>query len=68
MNKFSMTCSCGEVMTMDAENREEAVGKFKAMMTAEIIEKHMAEKHAGQPVMSVTDCHAMIDKEVVAVA
>ena len=59
-----MTCSCGDTMKMDASDRNEAVKKFKAMMTKEMIEKHMKEKHPGQPVMSVADCHAMIEKEV----
>ena len=63
-----MTCSCGDVMDMEAATREEAVGKLKAMMNEEMIGKHMAEKHPGQPVMSVADCHAMIEKEVMPAA
>lgn len=68
MANFSMTCTCGDVMTMEAETRDEAVQKLKDMMTAEAISAHMAEKHAGQPEMSVEDCHAMIEKEVQEVA
>lgn len=64
MSTFSMTCSCGDTMTMDANDRNGAVAKFKAMMTAEAISAHMADKHPGQPVMSVADCHAMIEKDV----
>lgn len=55
-------------MTMEAETRDEAVQKLKDMMNAEAITAHMAEKHAGQPAMSVEDCHAMIEKEVQEVA
>ncbi len=64
MQNFSMTCSCGETMTMEAENREEAVAKFKAMMTEDAIKDHMTQKHSGMPVMSVADCHAQIEKDV----
>ena len=64
MPTYTMTCQCGDVMTMDAADRAAAVAKFKGMMTADAIAAHMAEKHPGQPVMSVADCHAMIEKEV----
>lgn len=59
-----MTCSCGDNMTVEAENREGAVAQFKAMMDENAIQAHMTEKHPGQPVMSVADCHAMIEKDV----
>ncbi len=64
MAQFTMTCLCGDTMTMEADSRDEAVAKFKDMMTKEAIEKHMAEKHPGQPLMSVADCHAQIEKDV----
>jgi len=61
-----MTCTCGDTMTVDAETREEAVSKFKAMMDETGIAKHMSEKHPGEPLISVADCHAMIEKQIVA--
>lgn len=64
MQKFSMTCSCGDVMSFDAETREEAVTQVKNMMTQEVINKHMEEKHPGDPAMSMADCHAMIEKNL----
>ena len=45
-----------------------AVAKFKGMMDEAAIQAHMAEKHPGQPVMSVADCHAMIEKDVMPAA
>jgi len=62
--QFSMTCSCGDTQTMDAVTREEAVQMFKNMMTEEMINQHMTEKHPGMPAMSVADCHAMIEQQV----
>ena len=53
-------------MTVKAESRGEAVSKFKAMMDEKGIAAHMKEKHPGEPVISVADCHAMIEKQVVA--
>ena len=52
-------------MTLDAANRNEAAGKMKVMMNEEGIKKHMAEKHTGEPLISVSDCHAMIDQKLV---
>lgn len=60
-----MTCACGDTMTIDAKDRAEAVAQFKKMMDAAGIAAHMKEKHPGQPVISVADCHAMIEKDVV---
>ena len=62
MNKFQMTCNCGDVMSCEAENRDAAVSKMKGIMVAEAIAAHMAEKHAGDPVPAVSEVHAMIDQ------
>ena len=62
--KFSMTCTCGDVMPMDAANREEAVSKMKAMMTADMIAKHMKEKHPSEAVPPVAEVHAMIEQKM----
>ena len=48
--KYTMTCTCGDVMNIDASSQEEAVQKFKDMMTEEAVKAHFAEKHAGQEV------------------
>ena len=52
-------------MTVEAADRNGAVAQFKAMMTEESIKAHMDEKHPGQPTISVVDCHAQIEKDVV---
>jgi len=64
MQKFQMTCSCGDTTAVEAENREGAVAQLKDMMNEAAIKAHMDEKHPGQPVMSVPDCHAMIERDV----
>lgn len=63
-----MTCTCGDVMTVDAGTKEEAVKKLKGMMTQEALTKHMADKHAGQPVPTLAQSHEMIDKMTVLAA
>lgn len=62
MNKYSMTCSCGQEMTVDANSREEAVEKSKGMMTKEAIAQHCAEKHPGEPVPSKEQADSMIEQ------
>ena len=61
---FTMTCSCGDKMNFEGVTRDEAVAACKAMMTADVISGHMAEKHPGMPVMSVADCHAQIARDM----
>jgi hypothetical protein len=63
MAQFSMTCTCGDTMMIDAANRDEAVQKFKDMMTPETIANHMAEKHPGQ-LMTVAQVHTGIEQQV----
>ena len=62
--KYSMQCSCGDVMDREAASRNEAVEGFKKLMTQEAIDAHMADKHPGKPGMSMADAHAMIEKQV----
>lgn len=64
MQKFQMTCSCGDVMEQEGATREEAVEKFKAMMTPEMVAQHFAEKHAGEVVPGIEQVHAMLEQMV----
>jgi hypothetical protein len=68
MADFSMTCTCGHVMTMEADNRDEAVGKFKAFMTQEALDEHMRQRHSpSEPKPTLEQAHTMIE-QMVAVA
>lgn len=49
---WEMTCSCGEKMQMDGEDKEEAVEKLLAVMTPDMVSAHMADKHPGDPMPS----------------
>ena len=62
MNKYSMTCTCGQEMTVDADSREQAIEKLKGMMTEEAIAQHCAEKHPGEPVPSKEQSDEMIEQ------
>lgn len=61
---YAMTCTCGDVMSVDAQSRDEAVMKLKEMMGEEAISKHFEEKHSGQTPPSVAETHAMIEQNV----
>ena len=60
MQKYSMTCTCGQVMSVDAVNRDEAVSKMKTMMNEEAVKMHFADKHKGQMVPPMTEVHMNI--------
>ena len=62
MGQFSMTCTCGHVMNVDAPSRQDAVTKLKGMMSADAVAQHMAERHKGQPVPPVSAVHTMIEQ------
>lgn len=57
-----MKCTCGDVMTVDAASREEAVEKLKGIMNEEAIAKHFAEKHVGEQIPSVEQSNEMIEQ------
>lgn len=63
--KYSIKCTCGDVMTVEAENREEAVEKLKGMMSEEALKAHFDEKHPGQSVPAKADSDAMIEQMTV---
>lgn len=67
MSEYSMTCSCGDVLKVEAGSKDEAVSKIQAMMTEEAMQAHMAEKHPGDPVPALAAIHGMIAQSVAAV-
>ncbi len=56
-----MTCTCGHEMSVEAENREEAVTKMQGMMTEEAIKEHMAANHKEGEAMPTK---AMVDADI----
>lgn len=61
---FSMTCTCGDIMTIEADTREEAVVKMKEAMSEEAVSRHSAEKHPNQPTMTITEIHSQIEQNM----
>jgi len=54
-------------MTVEAGNREQAVGMFKAGMTQQALDEHMAQYHQpGDQKPTLEQAHAMIDQMVAA--
>lgn len=65
MKKYSMTCSCGQVMSVEGNTREDAVVKMKQMMDQVGLDTHWAQFHKGKPDSekpTVEQSHAMIDQ------
>lgn len=57
-----MKCSCGHIMTVDADSREEAVVKMKAMMTQEALDAHMKQYHKPDEQMpTLAEAHQQIE-------
>ena len=64
MKKFSMTCSCGDMMEVEAEKLEEAKVKMKSQMSEEAIVKHMMARHPGESFMTKDQIDEMINKNI----
>ena len=54
-------------MKVDGATREQAASKLKTMMNESAVKAHFKEKHPGQPVMAVSQVHALIEKSLKAV-
>ncbi len=54
-------------MDVDCASREEAVSQLKTIMSESALEAHMKEKHPVQPMIPLSQVHAMIEQELVAV-
>ena len=67
MSTYKMNCSCGDTMNVEGGTREEAVSKLTAMMNESTIAAHFKEKHPGQPVIPVSQVHALIEKTLIAI-
>lgn len=50
MKKFAFNCTCGDKISVDAVDMNEAKTKFAEMMTIEAFNAHFAEKHVGEAV------------------
>ena len=62
---YSFKCTCGHVVTADAQSREEAVDKLMGVMTPEAVVAHIAEKHPGEPVPTPEQERAMVAQTLV---
>ena len=62
MNEYSMTCSCGEVISVDAKSREDAISMLKDKMNEEAIINHISESHSGESAPTLQEVHSIIDK------
>lgn len=65
---YSMTCSCGDVMTVQGGTRAEAVKNLKAAMNEKSVKEHMSQKHPGEEVPTVEQVYAMIEQGLKAAA
>ncbi len=61
---FSMTCSCGETMTVKARSREKAVRNMKSLLNEDKVYEHMAQRHIGDAVPTIEQVHAIIDQNL----
>ena len=59
---YTMTCSCGDVMRVEAATRAEAVVKMKALMSEGAVSAHMLQKHPGEKVPTLARAHEMIEQ------
>jgi len=62
-----MKCSCGHVMSVDANTKEEAVEKMKMMMDQNALNQHWMQNHQNDtmPKPTVEQAHMQIEQNLV---
>ena len=67
MATYSMTCSCGEVMSAEANSRDDAVKTIQDYLNEASLAEHMKQFHkADEPTPTVEQAHAMVSQLVTA--
>ncbi len=61
---YSMTCNCGDVMTVRGRTREKAVRKMKTLLNETTVYEHMAQKHMNDTVSNIRQVHAVIEQDL----
>jgi len=59
-----MDCNCGDTMSVEAKNIEEAAQKLKSAMTSEKIKEHFASRHQGESMPHKAFIDAQIEKSL----
>jgi len=69
MASYRMTCSCGQVMSVEAGSREEAVRMLQGGMTQAALDGHMKQYHKpGEQKPTLQQAHTMIEQNVAVAA
>lgn len=61
---YTMSCSCGDVVTVEGTTREEAVKNLKKKMTEQAVAEHMKQKHPGEKVPTCEQIRSMIESDL----
>ena len=66
MKSYSMKCSCGQLLKVQADSREEGVDKMAAMMDEKGLDAHWSEFHKeGDTKPTVEQAHMLIEQMLV---
>ncbi|HEX9136690.1 MAG TPA: hypothetical protein VF905_07065, partial [Nitrospirota bacterium] len=59
---YAMSCSCGDVLTVQGATLDEAVKNLKKIMTEQSVAEHMKQKHPGEKVPTCEQVRTMIEQ------
>jgi hypothetical protein len=62
--KYSLSCSCGDIMTVRGRTRAKAVRSMKSVINEITLYEHMAQKHIGEAVPTIRQVHTAIEQNL----
>jgi ABC-type molybdenum transport system ATPase subunit/photorepair protein PhrA len=65
--KYAFQCTCGDVVGVDADTREEAIEMMKSVMTPDMMSQHLFIKHYGEPAPEGEELELMLSEGVHAI-
>ncbi len=67
MMTFTIMCSCGEIASVEAETRGDAVRMLAERWSAGTLHKHLREKHPDEPLPSPSQITSLIAGKLIPV-
>lgn len=59
--EFLYKCTCGQITTVKAKSRGDAIDQVTAQQTADGLQAHFAHAHAGEAVSTVEQAKARVE-------
>jgi hypothetical protein len=62
--KYTFQCTCGDMVSVEADSREGAIEIIQENMTPEMMAEHLSRRHHDEPLPDAGDFQIMLSQAV----